>query len=493
MSRLGAAPVQLPPLAQRIEQLETALDALKSEVLQSGVSFRDALTSLEGLELSPADAQAAHEGQLEGFDPALAAAFREASPIVANHATNLTAFFQTYDELARLRMDRRVFNSWSDLIMIRQQLRDRAGGRATRKLTQAFEEVQEQVDEYLKYREVGSGRDGYKRLWALRHMSHAWGEAQEAIRKIRIKLGDDSSPDLGDRLRASYQRYKRIWLNLGTKTSMTSPMVKLLAYLGNPWKTIDEARMSDLLKEMGTRFLHAGQVELTLRGRQNVPVQGKVIFAPSHRSEFVDSMAMVKVLPGRVTPIQTLMFYPEFIRPFINRLLKEEPGLILAQAPGVDVVDLCVQAIHNDRTLLFFPEGNVPSPLGEIRRLRSGLIRISEKLLDEDLSIVPVTIDDPVDPWGKPDFGAGDRELGLQVSITYEKPIRARLVHALSGQHDRLLLDVIRESWHRSLEDWEDDGTRIRSLPVADDAGACLHFSVDASLREAIFDALHGN
>lgn len=435
----------------RAGELDTRLRQHEEKILQSHEAFRQAYDQVVALDLSAGEARLAAEGRMGELPPAKAAALRAAEPVAAYHDANLQAYFDAYDLWSTQRMDLKVHQVSQDLQQIRDDLATKATAGRLGSLDKVLAQVSENAAEYAKYRDVGDGREGYKRLWALRRMSLASRAAYMEIEKLRRRVGDLPALGLGERLKGFLGRIKRGFLNIRLQTSVVTPMLKILTHLSLGRGKRDKAEMADLLREMGGKYLGRGKIELKVSGAERIPSDKKLIFTPSHRSEFIDSLGLVHILPGKVTPIQTILFYPTWFRPIIQWLTQGEPGLILAQAAGIDVVERCVQAVKEGRTLLFFPEGNVPSPLGEIRRLRAGLLSISEKLLEENVAIVPVILDDPVDMWGDAVYGTGDRELGIDVEVTYDEALEPRALHALSRGRERLLLDVIRESWHRRL------------------------------------------
>lgn len=466
----------LPSIKARLQALDGVLAAAATRVKSARPGFRSAYDAVVGLRLTADQARAANQGHLDELPAQAKQVIERAYPAVSAHNAALEAYYSGYDEQASLRMDVKTLETIADLEATRAALAQQGGKVA--KLDKVLVDVKAHAAEYWKYRDVDTGKDAHKRLWALRSMSESSRLATLEIDAIERALGIDPTPSVMDRVRAAMGRTKRFWLNLRAKTAVAPPLVKILAYLANPLHKDDPDRVSTLIREMGRAFSTKAKVELDVTGRENIPADRKLIITPSHRSDFVDTMGMVSLLTGRVTPIQTVFFYPKWARPMITRLLAEEPGLILAQAEGVDVVARCVESVKTGRTLLFFPEGNIPSPLGELRRLRSGLEAISEKTLDENVAIVPVTLDDPAESWGVAQYATADRELGMKVRVIFDRPLEPRALFALQGQNAHLLLNTLRESYHRNL------------LPAM--ADSAQKFSGEMDGREEQFDALHG-
>lgn len=439
-------------LQRELSELAAALTAREKAILATGPAFRAAYERVAAQAITPEQATKAAAGQLADLPAPLREALEAAKPAVKAHEASLAAYFDTYDRWSTLAMDVKVLEVVGELAKARDDLAGKAGLVKTRRMDAALKAVRADVEDYWANRTVQEGRDSYKRLWALRRLSDSTRTAEQTLTRIRQKIGELPEPRLHEKIAAAAAKAHRTWLNLRTKTGMLPAMTKMLAYLANPLRRKDDPeRISGLIREMGTAYVTRAKVDLEIVGRENMPTDARVIVTPSHRSDYVDTMGMTSIMSGQVTPIQTVLFYPKWLRPGITSLMKDEPGLILAQAEGIDVVQRCVDSVKQGRTLLFFPEGNVPSPLGEIRRLRSGLETITEKLLDEKLRIVPVTLDDPADMWGQVKYSTGDAPLGMKMRVIFHKPIDPRAVHAMSHGTERLLLDMLRETYHLAL------------------------------------------
>lgn len=477
LAALAGTQPDLAAIKARLAALEGVLAAAETRVKSSRPGYQAAYDAVVALKLTADQARAAHAGQLDALPAPAKAAIERAYPAVTAHNAALAAYYSGYDEQASLAMDVKALETIADLEATRAALASQGGKVA--KLDQALVKVKADAAEYWKYRDVDTGKDAHKRLWALRSMSESSRLAGLEVDAIERKLGIDPTPSLSERIKAAMGRTRRFWLNLRAKTAVAPPLVKILAYLANPLHKDDPDRVSTLIREMGRAFTTKAKVELTVSGRENIPTDParKLIITPSHRSDFVDTMGMVSLLQGRVTPIQTVFFYPKWARPMITRMMANEPGLILAQAEGVDVIARCVDSLKTGRTLLFFPEGNIPSPLGELRRLRSGLEAISERTLDENVAIVPVTLDDPAETWGVPQYATADRELGLKVRVIFDRPLEPRALYALQGAASHLLLNTLRETYHRNL------------LPAMADAQQVFAGEMDG--REENFEALY--
>jgi hypothetical protein len=481
-------------LRSRLAGVEARVAAAASQAVRTGQAYRDAVAPLAALKLTADHARAAHAGEAAKLPAAVRTALETAAPAVAAHHAALGDYFAAYDEASITRMDLKVMEVIQELEAARAEVASKhpdveAGG-----LDKALAEVRSAAAQYWNARTITQGKESFKRLYALRHLADAHRKAEAQVRKVLAKTGQlpatsdrhsDRRQGFKHKVSALRGKIRRIAANLRVKASMAPKLGRLVAYLARPGRP-DPDRMSELMKELGETFTTRGKVKIDVEGRDRIPAGKKLVFTPSHRSGTVDSMIMVQLMPGRFTPLATFRYYPEWAKPIVGKLLEGEPGLIPVDLPGVDVVARSVETVRSGRSLLIYPEGHIASPLGEIRPLRNGIERITEQLLDEDVALIPVTIDDPAAGWGEKTYANGDRELGLSVKVTMDPPLDPRLVHALSGKHDGLLLGLIRETWHRNME----PGLAALRAPSA--AAKPETLEGVAEYREPLFEAVHG-
>lgn len=446
----AASPPAAESVAARLAQVQQALTGLEQNVLSTRAAARAAVDAVEKLALNEAEAKACGKGELTALAPGRAAAVKGALPAVAAHDEHLEAYFAAYDEWATLKMDEKVLSVLADLEKTRAQLAEQLGEGDLKHFDELAAEVKKNGAAYWEHRDVSEGRESWRRYADLRNMSAAGIPLEDEIAKLGQQLGTIAKPTLKQRISARLGDTRRFFQRFRRDASMKVPMAKIVAHLANPWAS-DPDRVSAQLQDMGRRFVKEAKIDIQVVGREHLGGGRRLIIAPSHRNVYVDPFSMFSVLEGPITVIQTILWFPSWAHATAVKWTADEPGVILAHTDGVDVIALCEKAIRAGRTLLFFPEGNIPSPLGEIRRIRSGLQTIGEKTLDHSVAIVPVTLKDPVEAWGAPVPGTHGRELGAKVTVVFDRPLDVKTVHALSFGRAKLLGNLLREHYHQNL------------------------------------------
>lgn len=441
----------LDALKSRLEEQEVQLRAQEQKVLATTAPCHDALIKLESLPVDKAQATAAHEGRFADLPPLVKAAVEGAEPLVAAHHGSLATYFTTYDQVQMTRMDVKVLEVVQDLERARTTFAQKLGEVPVRGLDKVLVQVRKATRDYWEARLVTEGKESYKRLYALRALERAHLKAGAQVKRLERKASGDPAPGIREILGKVGTKIRNVAANLRVRASFAPTFGRLAAYLVNPWSKPDPDRMSDLMKELGSTFTTKGKVQIETVGRDRVPTDKKLIFTPTHRSGMPDSMIAVQLLPGQVTPLMTFRYYPKVLKPMIKNLLEDEPGLIPVDLPDIDVVQRSVDTVKNGRTLLIFPEGHVASPIGEVRPLRNGIDRITEQLLDENVAVVPITLDDPVDLWGQQKYANGYANLDMKVKVVFDRALDPRVIYMFSGRHSDLLLQLVREAWHRNL------------------------------------------
>lgn len=478
-SGLGLSIIQ-----DKVKALEAETARAEEAVKQSEAAFRSTWAKIEATPITAEQAKAAHAGQLDGLPAAVQGAIAAAEPVVAAHEAALVAYFQIYDKLSISKMDLKVTEVIQDLEGTRDALRDRGGD--VPPLDKALKDIRAAASKYWDARAVTTGPESFKRLYALRDLSDAYRAAELQVKKIQVSLGDLPIPKRKSVISRVRAKIKGVATALRLKASMAPKVARIVAYLARPVRKPDPDRLSELVKELGETYTQKGKIHIEAVGQENIPQGKKLIFTPSHRQGSIDSLVMVQLMPGNFTPLMTFRYYPEWSKPLIKKALTNEPGLIPVDLPDVDVVERAVQSVRDGRALLIYPEGHVASPLGEIRPLRNGIERMCEKLLDEDVALVPVTIVDPVEGFGEQKYGSVGTELGMDVKIVFDRPINPRWVYAMGAKREGLLLNMIRENWHRN--------TLPSFAPVATQpAGPVEKIDAQSDYREPQFEAVHGN
>lgn len=481
------AQVQIPEPASvqaKLTDLEASLKAREQQVLATRPGYRQAYDALEKLGVSADDARNASAGKHDLLPEKTRQLLESVAPAVKAHNANLEQYFTAYDDWSSLRMDSKSLEVVARLKEARDGFKGTLAESDLAKLDKLIAAVKADAQAFWEHRTILTGRDSYKRYADLRRMSQGDRAAEAEIERLKQKTGEIAKPSVGERVKKSLHKTKRYWQNMRLKMAMKVPSAKIMAYLINPLSKRDPEKVSNLLREMGQTYVQGAKVDLEVIGRENMPKDKTLIVTPSHRNVFIDPFSMFNVTSGPLTVVQTILWFPSWAHDYVKKMTADEPGLILAHTDGVDVIGKSVETVKAGRTLLFFPEGNIPSPLGEIRRMRSGLDTITEKTLDSAVAIAPVTILDPVDQWGVPGYGDTERDLGMKVKIVFDRAIDPRVMFAMSHGEERLMLNVLRESYHKNL---------IPALadPTANSGASHEEFAGQADERQSKFEALH--
>jgi 1-acyl-sn-glycerol-3-phosphate acyltransferase len=449
----GSAPPAVEVLKSNLDQLDQQLVPLEKAVLASEPPFWKAYDGIAAQNLTAEQARTAHEGHADALPEPARVAIDAALPAMRRHQDDLWHYFQAYDKWATAQMDHRIGSLTQSMLDARKELATKLSEGALSSLDKRIAKAQVHPDEFWATKGITHGPRSMYRLAATRNFAIASLAAETEIHRLRHKAGMEPARTWGQSINIAVTKIHREAVNLRVRATLAAPFVKLISYLLNPFrKTPDPDRIANILKEAGQTFLARGKVEIESVGKERIPTGKKIIYTPSHRSDYVDSMTSVSTFEGpRLTPINAVTFYPAWSREIIAKLFRDEPGVILTNVPGEDVVARCVQAIKDGRTLLFFPEGNRPGAESSIRPMRAGLEPVTRATLDEDLAIVPVTFVDPMNPYGQPTYAHGERELGLKVKVVYDRPINPRVVYAISRGTSHLLLNLVRMNYHRNL------------------------------------------
>lgn len=214
----------------------------------------------------------------------------------------------------------------------------------------------------------------------------------------------------------------------------------------------------------GTFFYHYyGKVEV--RGKENIPRNVPVIFAPNHQNALMDALIVLYSAPGDVVFLARADIFNKRFLAFILNSLKILP--VFRQRDGaselgknVDIFDISVNVLKNKHYLCIMPEGNH----GHQRKLRTivkGIFRIAFQAQEEAgsdpfVKIVPVGLD----------FGDYVKQ-NASLFINYGKPIEvseywdqyqessARAINALKARLGEelspLMVDIQNEAHYEAI------------------------------------------
>jgi len=143
-----------------------------------------------------------------------------------------------------------------------------------------------------------------------------------------------------------------------------------------------------------------GKVEV--RGKENIPRNAPVIFAPNHQNALMDALIVLFSAPGDVVFLARADIFNKPLLAYLLNSLKMLP--VFRQRDGaselgknIDIFDISVNVLKNKHYLCVMPEGNH----GRQRKLRTivkGIFRIAfqaqeDFATDPFVKIVPVGID----------------------------------------------------------------------------------------------------
>ncbi|MDF1576753.1 MAG: 1-acyl-sn-glycerol-3-phosphate acyltransferase, partial [Bacteroidales bacterium] len=210
-------------------------------------------------------------------------------------------------------------------------------------------------------------------------------------------------------------------------------------------------------------FHYYGKVEI--RGRENIPRNAPVIFAPNHQNALMDALIVLFSAPGDVVFLARADIFNKRFLAFLLNSLKILP--VFRQRDGAselgknaDIFDIAVNVLKNKHYLCVMPEGNH----GHQRKLRTivkGIFRIALQAQEEAgskafVKIVPVGLD----------FGDYVKQ-NTSLYINYGKPIEiseyweqfqensARAINALklrlAGELSPLMIDIRNEEHYKAI------------------------------------------
>lgn len=144
--------------------------------------------------------------------------------------------------------------------------------------------------------------------------------------------------------------------------------------------------------------------EFIVVGRENIPTDCPVIFAPNHNNALMDALAVHAVVPSKM-PIVFLArsdIFKSKMLASILRFMKIMPAFRMRDGvenlgKNAEIFDQCVDVLVNNKALGIMPEGNQEMELN-IRPLVKGIFRVAfaaqQKIGDrQSVKIIPVGMD----------------------------------------------------------------------------------------------------
>ena len=220
-----------------------------------------------------------------------------------------------------------------------------------------------------------------------------------------------------------------------------------------------------LIRKYGSFTFKRYYGEYIVIGKENIPTDYPVIFAPNHTNALMDALAVLSVLPSTL-PVVFLARADMFNNKPAARWLefcKIMPAFRMRDGvenlgKNSEIFDTCVDVLHQNKALAIMPEGNQETER-RLRPLLKGIFRIAfaaqQKYGDKPgVKIVPVGLD----------FGDSIKS-HKHIIITFGKPIEVsdymnqyteNSVAATNQIKERLKNDLIHISLHLDSDNYYD-------------------------------------
>lgn len=203
------------------------------------------------------------------------------------------------------------------------------------------------------------------------------------------------------------------------------------------------------------------------KGRQNVPVNKPVIFAPNHQSGFMDPTVIAATMSGQTHFLVRADVFKSKTVVALFKWLKMMP--IYRQRDGKDsleknqeIFNNCFRILKNKQDLIMFPEGNQQNKK-TLRTLKKGVSRVAFGAEDKydfslDVHIIPVGINYSHHTkmfstlyiqFGTPIPLSDYKELYYQNEAKALNELRERLQQELSG----LVINIQNKEYYDTIEE----------------------------------------
>ncbi len=192
--------------------------------------------------------------------------------------------------------------------------------------------------------------------------------------------------------------------------------------------------------------------EYIVLGKENIPAEGPVIFAPNHLNALMDALAVVSITPDHYSTVflaRADMFGKKIVADFL-RFAKLIPAFRVRDGienlgKNAETFDKCVEVLESNNALGIMPEGNQELER-KIRPLVKGIFRIAfsaqQKIgTAKNVKIIPIGID------------MGDLfKFGKHIIINIGKPIDVSEYMPEYAENPVAATNKIRNTLKNSLE-----------------------------------------
>lgn len=248
-----------------------------------------------------------------------------------------------------------------------------------------------------------------------------------------------------------------------------------------------------LIKKYVTGSFKKFYSEHIVLGKENIPQNGPVLFAPNHLNALMDALAVTSVTPDHYATVflaRSDMFKKKPIADLLT-FVKIMPAFRIRDGyatlgKNAEIFEKCIEVLEHDNAMCIMPEGNQELER-KLRPLVKGIFRVAfsaqERLgTSRDVKIIPVGID------------MGDLEksntpiiinFGEPISITGymaeygENPVTAtnNIKNELKVRLESLTLNLNSEQYYNEFESitWLTNIAVLKELQLADNAVNRFH------------------
>lgn len=192
--------------------------------------------------------------------------------------------------------------------------------------------------------------------------------------------------------------------------------------------------------------------KIRINGLENIPSDGRIIFAPNHRNALMDALVAALITPKGITTsflARSDLFHNKIVAK-IMRFAKIMPAFRIRDgfeklSRNNEVFDECVKLLEKNQALCIMPEGNQEIE-HRLRPLVKGIFRIAFSVeqgstSEKPLKIIPVGID----------YGSIEK-FGKHVIINIGQPIDISLYAENYSKNPAVAMNDLKECLQQQLE-----------------------------------------
>ncbi len=191
--------------------------------------------------------------------------------------------------------------------------------------------------------------------------------------------------------------------------------INLLRYAVS--ETISEEKKYKLIRLIGTRGCHKGNVAVHGYGIENLPADSGYLMYPNHQGLF-DVMGLVYLNP---TPFGVVIKKEAYNIFLLRKLIQTMGGLFMDREDpkqGLQVINEMAKQVKEGRNFLIFPEGTRSKNGNRLGEFKSGSFKAATKA---KCPIVPIAIIDSYLPFDTNSIQKVDVQIHILPPILYEE------------------------------------------------------------------------